>query len=88
MGFEVRKEFLIIGIISFILVAIAIYYLICIMKGKIDFEITQKAFNPCEQITARVLFSTRKPLQVNRLYVALIGYLVITRYNSNGDRKR
>lgn len=57
------------------------------MKGKIELELPKNGFNGGEEIAGRVTLTTKKALELKRMYVALVGYEVTQRVNKDGDRK-
>ena len=78
---------IIIAVAVIIVGAIIAYYVVRAMKGKIEIELPKNGYNSGEEITGRVTLTTKKALELNRLYVALIGYEVIERRDSDGDRR-
>ena len=77
----------IIGVIALVMILFIAYYVARIMKGKIEIEVAKNGYNSGEEISGTVTLTSRKHLQMNRLYVALIGYEIIERRDSDGDRK-
>lgn len=75
------------GIVGVIAIAIAAYYLARSMKGKIEIELPKKGFNSGEEITGRITMTTKKSLELKRLYVALIGHEIVESRDRDGDRK-
>ena len=78
---------IIIGVIAIVVIAIIAYYVTRAMKGKVELELPKNGYNSGEEITGRVTLTARKSLQLNRIYVALIGYEIVERRDSDGDRK-
>ena len=78
---------IIIGIAALIIISIATYFMIRMMKGKVEIELTKRGYNSGEEISGTVSLTSRKELKMNRFYVALIGYELIQRIDSEGARK-
>jgi len=76
-----------IGAIAVIVLGIITYFVIRMMKGKVEIEIPKRGYNPGEEISGSVNLVSRKELKMNRFYVALIGYELIERTDSDGNRK-
>ena len=76
-----------IGIFAIIIIGIVTYFVIRMMKGKVEIEIPKRGYNAGEEITGAVTLTSRKELKMNRFYVALIGYERIERVDNDGDRK-
>ena len=74
-----------IGIFAIIIIGIVTYFVIRMMKGKVEIEIPKRGYNAGEEITGTNLTS-RKELKMNRFYVALIGYERIERIDNDGDQ--
>ena len=81
------SHIVIIAVIAAVVIAIASYYIVRAMKGKIEIELPKSGFNSGEEITGRVTLSTKKALELNRMYVALIGHEVVESRDGDGDRK-
>ena len=75
-----------IGIFAVIIIGIVTYFVIRMMKGKVEIEIPKRGYNAGEEITGAVTLTSRKELKMNRFYVALIGYERIERIDNDGDR--
>ena len=78
---------IIIGAIALILIGIVLYYIVRMMKGKVEIELPKRGYNSGEEISGAVTLTSRKELKMNRFFVALIGYERIERFDSDGDRK-
>ncbi len=78
---------IIIAVLVVIVIAITALYLIRMMKGKLEIELVKAGFNSGEPVRGRVTLTTRKSLELRRLYVALIGYQIIEHHDRDGDRK-
>ena len=78
---------IIIGIAAVIIISIAAYFMIRMMKGKVEIELPTRGYNSGEEISGTVTLTSRKELKMNRFYVALIGYELIERFDSEGARK-
>ncbi|MEJ6717996.1 MAG: hypothetical protein QNK82_05855 [Akkermansiaceae bacterium] len=78
---------IIIGVIALILFCLALYYIVRMMKGKVEIELPKRGYNSGEEISGAVTLTSRKELKMNRFFVALIGYERIERYDSDGNRK-
>ncbi|MCH1498403.1 MAG: arrestin family protein [Akkermansiaceae bacterium] len=78
---------IIIGGVAIVVIAIIAYYVTRAMKGKVELELPKNGYNSGEEITGRVTLTAKKSLQLNRMYVALIGYEIVERRDSDGDRK-
>ena len=83
----IQPGLILIGLFAIILIGIATYLLIRMMKGKVEIEIPKRGYNAGEEISGAVTLTSRKELEMNRFYVALIGYERIERLDSDGDRK-
>lgn len=83
----IETQHIIIGVLVLIIAGIAGYYLIRVMKGKIELELPKNGFNSGEEISGRVTLSAKKPLELKRMYVALVGYEITQRVDKDGDRK-
>jgi len=77
----------IIAVLVIIVGAIAAFYVIRMMKGKLEIELAKTGFNSGELVEGRITLTTRKSLELRRLYVALIGYQIIEHHDSDGRRK-
>tara|TARA_B100000965_G_scaffold376324_1_gene369493 strand:- start:82 stop:639 length:558 start_codon:yes stop_codon:yes gene_type:complete len=78
---------IIIGIAAVIIISIAAYFMIRMMKGKVEIELPKRGYNSGEEISGSVNLISRKELKMNRFYVALIGYELIERTDRDGNRK-
>ena len=78
---------IIIGVVTIVVIAIIAYYVTRAMKGKVELELPKNGYNSGEEITGRVTLTAKKSLQLNRMYVALIGYEIVERRDNDGDRK-
>ena len=78
---------IIIGVVTIAVIAIIAYYVTRAMKGKVELELPKNGYNSGEEITGRVTLTAKKSLQLNRMYVALIGYEIVERRDNDGDRK-
>jgi len=85
MSAEILK-FAIPAVILLIIGLIAAYYIARYMRGSIKIALAKNAFNEGEQITGSFELVTRKEIDGNRLFVALIGKEV-TRQR-HGDKTR
>jgi len=72
--------------LSLTLVGFGGYYSARALKGKILIELPKEGYNGGEEITGRVTLVSRKALNLNRLYVALVGYEIVEKRDSNGKR--
>ena len=77
---------IVIAVVAIILIAVIAYYVTRAMKGKIEIQLAKSGFNSGEEIAGRVTLTAKKALQLNRMYVALIGYEIVERRDSDGDR--
>ena len=68
---------IIIGVVTIVVIAIIAYYVTRAMKGKVELELPKNGYNSGEEITGRVTLTAKKSLQLNRMYVALIGYEIV-----------
>lgn len=78
---------IIIAVLVLIVGAIAAFYITRMMKGKIELEMVKTGFNSGEAVTGTVRLTTKKSLEARRVYVALIGYRITERRDSDGDKK-
>jgi hypothetical protein len=77
----------IVAVLVIIIGAIAAFYVIRTMKGKLEIELAKTGFNSGEPVKGSVTLTTRKSLELRRLYVALIGYQIIEHCDSDGKRQ-
>ena len=77
---------IIIGVVTLMATLFIAYYVARMMKGKVEIEIPKAGYNSGEEIVGKVTFTSRKNLHINRFYVALIGYEIVERRDSDGDR--
>lgn len=78
---------IVVVVLVIIVGAIAAFYVIRTMKGKLEIDLAKTGFNSGEPVEGSVTLTTRKSLELRRLYVALIGYQIIEHYDSDGQRK-
>ncbi len=76
-------------IISIAVIAclIAAFYITRMMKGKIEVQLAKTGYNSGEPLTGMVTLTTKKTLELRRLYVALIGYRVMEHREEDGALK-
>jgi hypothetical protein len=67
---------LIAGGIGIIVACVIVYYILRFMRGSITITLPRTAFNPGEKIAGSLELTTRKNIEGQRLYVALIGQQV------------
>ena len=84
---DIGSRPIMIGAITVIVLGVIAYFVIRMMKGKVEIEIPKRGYNPGEEISGSVNLVSRKELKMNRFYVALIGYELIERTDSDGNRK-
>ena len=72
----------IIGAVGLILICLVLYYIVRMMKGKVEIELPKRGYNSGEEISGSVTLTSRKELKMNRFFVALIGYERIKRLNA------
>ena len=77
----------VIGVVAVIVIAIIAFYVTRAMKGKLEIELQKKGFNSGEEIAGRVTLRARKTLNMNRMYVSLIGLEIIQERDSDGDSR-
>ena len=77
----------IIAIVAVIAIAIAAFYITRMMKGKIELQMSKTGFNSGEPVIGTFTLTTKKELDVRRLYIALIGYEVTERRESDGNKR-
>ena len=65
---------IIIAVVAVAALAVVGYYVTRMMKGKIELDLPKTGFNTGESVTGRVTLTTKKSLELRRLFVALIGY--------------
>ncbi len=78
---------IIVGILALVIAAVAAYYIARMMKGKIEIQMAKTGFNSGETVGGTVTLTTKKSLDVRRVYVALIGYRVTERRDHDGDKR-
>lgn len=78
---------IIIAVLAVIVLAIAAFYITRMMKGKIELQMSKTGFNSGEAVTGTFTLTTKKNLDVRRLYVALIGFEVTERRESDGNKR-
>ena len=76
---------IIFSIVGLVAVGIAAFYITRMMKGKIELAMTKTGFNSGEDVTGKVTLTTKKSLNARRVFVALIGYEVVERRDSDGE---
>lgn len=74
-----------ISIVAIALIGVAAYYITRMMKGKIEIHLPKTAYNSGEPIEGSIKVSFKKSLELNRLYVALIGTRITKHRDSDGD---
>lgn len=84
---SIQPLHIIIGIVAVIVIAIIAYYVVRAMKGKLEIQLQKNGFNSGEEIVGRVTLTAKKSLNMNRMYVSLIGHEIIERRDSDGNRK-
>lgn len=75
------------GVVAVIVIAIITYNVARAMKGKLEIELQKNGFNSGEEIVGQVTLTAKKSLNMNRMYVSLIGHEIIERRDSDGNKK-
>lgn len=75
------------GVVAVIVIAIITYNVARAMKGKLEIELQKNGFNSGEEIVGQVTLTAKKSLNMNRMYVSLIGHGIIERRDSDGNKK-
>jgi len=75
------------GILITCFLALGAYYLARLLKGKIEITLSKRGFNSGEELSGSIVVKSRKHLEAERIYVALIGYEIQERRNRDGHRK-
>lgn len=78
---------IIVSILVLIVVAVASFFIVRAMKGKIELQLTKTGFNSGESVGGTVVLTTKKSLEMRRLFVALVGYQVVEHRESDGDKR-
>jgi hypothetical protein len=75
------------GIIVAVILIIVGYFIVRAMKGSLKLELSQKSLVSGDKILGTLSVVTKKAIQVDRLYVALVGEREVRerRRNSSGD---
>ena len=76
---------IIIGVLVLIVGAIAAFYITRMMKGKLQLHLLKTGLGSGETLNGTVTLTTKKPLDVRRFYVALIGHEEVERRRSGDD---
>lgn len=76
-----------IAILALIAAAFIAFYVSRSMKGKMELELAKTGFNTGELVAGTVTVTTKKSLELRRMFVALIGYEVTERRESDGDKR-
>lgn len=63
------------------------FFVVRSMKGKLELELPKTGFNSGEAITGSVSVTTKKSLELRRLFVSLIGYEVTEHRDADGDER-
>ncbi len=74
-------------ILALIVAGIVGFFVVRSMKGKIELELSKTGFSTGEVIAGSVSITTKKSLELRRLFVALIGYEVIEHREADGDKR-
>jgi hypothetical protein len=74
------------AIVLLVVILVAGYHIIRFMRGSMKITLSKNSFNEGEQITGSFELTTRKEIEGNRLYVALIGKEVTK--ERRGDKTR
>jgi hypothetical protein len=74
------------GIAAAIIGSILVFFLVRSMKGKLEVSLPVNTVMGGTPLSGSVTLTTKKPLDLRRLSVALIGYEVIERIKSDGKR--
>ena len=74
-------------VVAVIVASIVGFFVVRSMKGKIELELAKTGFSTGETVSGSVSITTKKSLELRRLFVALIGYEVIERRESDGDKR-
>lgn len=73
-----------VGALGIFALCLIVYYIMRMMRGSITITLPRTAFNPGESIAGSFELKTRKNVEGQRLYVALIGQQV-TETQENGE---
>lgn len=74
------------AVVLAIVLAIVVAFIVRLMRGKITLTLPRTAFNPGDTIAGSFELKTRKPVEGQRLYVALIGQQVSEVPDGDGTR--
>jgi len=74
------------AIVVLVVILVAGFYIIRLMRGRIKITLSKRSFNEGEQITGSFELTTRKEIEGNRLYVMLVGKEVTK--ERRGDKTR
>lgn len=78
---------ILIAVLVLAVVAVVAFFVVRSMKGKIELQLVKTGFNSGEPVSGTVNLTTKKSLEMRRLFVALIGYEVTERRESDGDKR-
>ena len=77
---------IIIAVVVVIAAAVVAFFVARSMKGKIELELAKSGFNSGETVGGTVTVTTKKSLEMRRLFVALVGCEVVERRKSDGNK--
>ena len=72
------------AIIAVIIIGVVVYYMARMMKGSMKLTLTKTRVQSGEAISGSLLVQAKRPIEVDRMYVALIGEREVRRRSRNG----
>ena len=77
--------YIVTGVIAVVILSIIAYYVARVMKGSMKITTDKKSFGSGETIEGQLHVTVKKPVDVDRLYIALIGEREHRSRSSNGN---
>jgi hypothetical protein len=81
-------KFAIPAVIILVIGAIVGYYVLRMLRGSINLTLPKTTFNPGEKVTGSFELKTKKPIEGNRLFAALVGERITERRDHDDHRRR
>ncbi len=73
------------GVFAAVILWVALYFIFRTMKGSMKIVTAKTNFSSGEAITGTLTVSTKKPIDADRMYIALIGEREVRRRSSSGS---
>ena len=77
--------YVVVGVILTILIGVIVYFIARAMKGSIEIVLKEKNVRSGEPVEGGLTVKARKAIDVERMYIALIGEREIRKRSSSGD---